>query len=751
MKKNHKKSVARFPFRFSLDLGRAGSMMMTMALSYSVFLLLCLILCVQIFNSSMKNARDRFWSQNHAIFSNAVTVLDGYFSSIESCCRQLSQNDSFYRLADMTGTDSTNFYFTAMQNKKNISTYLYTPSMAPVDFYYIYLRNTDYVLSTNQFESGYVYYKGSGFYYPDNYENWKDIMQNPDHPGTIYDISAYSRSEDGGYMYLLDMDELTYRNIAATVCFRLSTEKLSYIFRDLSLSDSAFLLALNPDGREMFSIGQKGLAADASASLTGLSFSGNVAQLRLNDSEMHVSRYVSEFNGWQYYLVQPHSLYASQAKDYTPLFRIVLFAVGAFGIVFIILLAHRTVRPVRLLNDELEQTISDKESLQKEIEEQKPIIQSSYVRQLMLGTVTNEDEAAYIRDYLGLSDRSLRFSVLYMVVYNNGSSGLFTREETSQLITQALQDAFGGEMPFYLYTPKERIYALLICTRQDASDSLLTLQSKVLHLHDSLLENHDIWLFAGAGRQTGQLFHIWESYHQAQEAAGYSAKNYIFLPYEVIQKDSGAFYYPPELSNALLHFVATGNKAQVTEIFNLIHKENMEDRSLPNNLLMFLLSDIRNTLLRARFSVTDIPKDKEALAAAIDRLFNDHLSFKLCEDIAFKLCEFFAASADEPDLIRTIVAYIREHYQDPSISLNKISDEFHISESYFSHMFKEKCGVNFSVYLEDLRLNEAARLIREEDCGISELYMKVGYNNPGSFRRAFKKKFGVLPSAFKNG
>lgn len=751
MKKKHKKMIAGFHFKFRLDLSRAGSMMMTMALSYSAFLLLCLILCVQIFNSSMRNARDKFWSQNHAIFSNAVTVLDGYFSSIESCCRQLSQNDSFYRLAGMTTTDNTNFYFTAMQNKRNVSTYLYTPSMAPVDFYYIYLRNTDYVLSTNQFESGYVYYKGSGYYFPDNYESWQYIMQNPDHPGTIYDISAYSRSEDGGYMYLLDMDELTYRNIAATVCFRLSTEKLSHIFKDLSLSGDAFLLAVNPDGKEMFSIGDTSSLADSTDLLAELSYSNDTAWQSLGGGEMHISRYVSEFNDWQYYLVQPQSLYFSQTKDYTALFRLVLFAVGAFGVVFIILLARRTVRPVLLLNDELEQTLSDKESLQKEIEEQKPIIQSSYVRQLMLGTVTSEDEAAYIRDYLELSDPSLHFNVLYMMVYNNGSSGLFTREETSQLITEALHDAFADEMPFYLYTPAERIFALLICTRQNASDSLLTMQSKVLHLHDLLLEEHDIWLFAGAGQQTGQLSHIWEAYHQAQEAAGYTAKNYIFLPYEVIQKDSGAFYYPLELSNTLLHFVTTGNKAQVEEIFNLIHKENMEDRALPNNLLMFLFSDIRNTLLRARFTLTDIPKDKEASVTAIDRLFNDHLSFKLCEDIALELCELFAASENEPDLIRTIVSYIREHYQDPSISLNKISDEFHISESYFSHMFKEKCGVNFSVYVEDLRLNEAARLIRESECSISELYMKVGYNNPGSFRRAFKKKFGVLPSAFKNG
>ena len=94
-----------------------------------------------------------------------------------------------------------------------------------------------------------------------------------------------------------------------------------------------------------------------------------------------------------------------------------------------------------------------------------------------------------------------------------------------------------------------------------------------------------------------------------------------------------------------------------------------------------------------------------------------------------------------------IVAYIRANYKDPSLCLNKLSDEFGISESYFSHMFKENMNINFSVYLEDLRLNEAARLIKEGNSNLTEVSFEVGYNNPTSFRRAFKKKFGVTPSA----
>ena len=121
-------------------------------------------------------------------------------------------------------------------------------------------------------------------------------------------------------------------------------------------------------------------------------------------------------------------------------------------------------------------------------------------------------------------------------------------------------------------------------------------------------------------------------------------------------------------------------------------------------------------------------------------LSQDELTFRLCEDISIKLCDFFASKSEKNNLIDSIVTYIRENYKNPALCLSKISDEFHISESYFSHMFKENMNVNFSVYLEDL--------IEKGESGINEIALEVGYNNQTSFRRAFKKKYGVTPSSF---
>lgn len=405
--------------------------------------------------------------------------------------------------------------------------------------------------------------------------------------------------------------------------------------------------------------------------------------------------------------------------------------------------SRRNVRPIIELGQELQTAVEVQKNLQEVVDSQRPIICTSYVRQLLSGTATSEDEVTYMENYLGIADSSY-YNVLYIVYYNNFGDnteitlpgGVESMEELEKIIESALENFFGT--PLFYFSPSDRTYSVLLhCSEEEEKDLILKINNCILRLHDYLLDTYDIWLFAGIGRNTDSLMNVWECYQQASEAVSYTTKNYIFFPYEFIKKDSNVFYYPPEISTKLIHFISTGNTPQVLELFNLIHQENIEERTLPVNLLKYLLSDIRNTLLKARFA---LPQDADSEAVKVlDERFNEHLTFKLCEDLALSLCNLFGNKEDDNTLSATIEKYIKENYKDPSLGLNKISDEFQISESYFSHMFKEKTGVNFSTYLENIRMTEAARLIKETDISLNELYIAVGYNNSNTFRRASRR------------
>ncbi len=47
-------------------------------------------------------------------------------------------------------------------------------------------------------------------------------------------------------------------------------------------------------------------------------------------------------------------------------------------------------------------------------------------------------------------------------------------------------------------------------------------------------------------------------------------------------------------------------------------------------------------------------------------------------------------------------------------------------------------------------MEQAVQLIKESDINISNLYQEIGYNNSNTFRRAFKKIYGISPKTMRD-
>ncbi len=86
-----------------------------------------------------------------------------------------------------------------------------------------------------------------------------------------------------------------------------------------------------------------------------------------------------------------------------------------------------------------------------------------------------------------------------------------------------------------------------------------------------------------------------------------------------------------------------------------------------------------------------------------------------------------------------------------NLCINEIADEFHIDRSHLSRKFKEVVGVSPQNYIVNTRLNEAAKLMREQGLSPTEAAGAVGYNDIYLFSKMFKRRFGVSPRKYKNG
>lgn len=86
------------------------------------------------------------------------------------------------------------------------------------------------------------------------------------------------------------------------------------------------------------------------------------------------------------------------------------------------------------------------------------------------------------------------------------------------------------------------------------------------------------------------------------------------------------------------------------------------------------------------------------------------------------------------------------------ISLAKLSETYHISETYLSHVFKKYTGKTLTNYVAQIRIEKASQLIAMNKDNSDKLYtiaQRVGYDDYQYFVRVFKKVMGISPREFE--
>ncbi|WP_169834438.1 response regulator transcription factor [Paenibacillus donghaensis] len=100
-----------------------------------------------------------------------------------------------------------------------------------------------------------------------------------------------------------------------------------------------------------------------------------------------------------------------------------------------------------------------------------------------------------------------------------------------------------------------------------------------------------------------------------------------------------------------------------------------------------------------------------------------------------------------PDL-RMINAYIFEQIQKTITSID-IARHLHLNPSYFSRYFKKMAGLNFTDHVHLLKMEEAKRLLAQNNETAENVAYMLGYSDRAYFSKVFKKYTGTSPSEFK--
>ncbi len=101
-----------------------------------------------------------------------------------------------------------------------------------------------------------------------------------------------------------------------------------------------------------------------------------------------------------------------------------------------------------------------------------------------------------------------------------------------------------------------------------------------------------------------------------------------------------------------------------------------------------------------------------------------------------------------PESFLHIRNYMNDNYT-KELTLTKLAARMHLAPIYFSRKFKEYFGLAPINYIIELRLHEAAVLLRNSGLSIQEVAEQVGYKDSFHFSKLFKRHFGTAPQSFR--
>ena len=108
-------------------------------------------------------------------------------------------------------------------------------------------------------------------------------------------------------------------------------------------------------------------------------------------------------------------------------------------------------------------------------------------------------------------------------------------------------------------------------------------------------------------------------------------------------------------------------------------------------------------------------------------------------------------SDNDKTLMERIMKSVNKNISNSEYSIEIMSSDVGLSRVQLYRKMKELTGLTPTEFLRNLRLEQAARLLKERKVNISQVAWSLGYNNVGHFSRIFKQHFGVTPTEYAGG
>lgn len=230
----------------------------------------------------------------------------------------------------------------------------------------------------------------------------------------------------------------------------------------------------------------------------------------------------------------------------------------------------------------------------------------------------------------------------------------------------------------------------------------------------------------------------------------------------ILYRDLNGFYKSQEriafdgYDKKLCEAIKTGNENDVaqilTQIEEKVHAVNLDPEQIKTfywNLIYeinMIRISIKNLEVQDKEGNKDISNIYKMIESASQVTELQSLLKEAANSVVYRINRYNKKNINQ--ILQNAMNYICENYTMP-ITLNELAEHTYVSTYYLSRMFKKELGKNFVEYLNEVRIEKAKELLKDNRYKTYEVAELVGIQDPHYFSKIFKKYVNMTPTEYK--
>lgn len=265
-------------------------------------------------------------------------------------------------------------------------------------------------------------------------------------------------------------------------------------------------------------------------------------------------------------------------------------------------------------------------------------------------------------------------------------------------------------------------------------------------------------VFLAYGQKVSRVQDIYLSYQDVCRLSRrrfFCEENQHIIGYEDLLDDSrrvplAAKNMAPDYAERFLNYIQSHNQTLITETLRELHTCLLSTDADIANIKHFLIDLYILVKQKIMQLYPDVDIPFLANASAIDLLERKYYLYEIITFLAeqFDMWLHSVGYSSGENVMDEVLYYIHHNYRE-NLKLETIAPLFGYNSSYLGKVFNKRVGVNFTSYVDGVRIEEAKKLLEQNQLKVYEIAKQVGYSNVDYFHKKFKKYVGTSPAEYR--